>query len=255
MSTTFHPETDGQTKSVNQTIEAFLRAFVNLEMSNWVELLPMAEFAYNNNRTTATGHSPFYANYRFHPNSGNTQPRTNVLPVTSKAYGHWMTAIHDSCRETLEKTRETMKQSAGKDRAEAPKYSTGDLVMLSSKNIQTRRPCKKLDHELHGPFEITEVLSSTALRLNLPAKWKIYKVFHISLVEPFVQGNREVNLENILDAVEPIEEDDEYHMEEVISSMGSRGKVTYLVKWRGFPAKKNWTREIYESFYSVGPRS
>jgi hypothetical protein len=66
----FYPETDGQTERVNQTIEAFLRAFGNRQMSNWVELLPMAEVAYNHNRTTATGHSVLYANYGFHPNSG-----------------------------------------------------------------------------------------------------------------------------------------------------------------------------------------
>jgi transposase InsO family protein len=69
-STAFHPETDGQTERVNQTIKAFLRVFVNLEMNDSVELMPMAEFAYNNSRTTTTGHSPFYANYGFNPNSG-----------------------------------------------------------------------------------------------------------------------------------------------------------------------------------------
>jgi hypothetical protein len=58
-------------------------------------------------------------------------------------------------------------------------------------------------------------------------------------------------LENVLDAADPIEADDEYHVEEVIGSMESSDKVTYLVKWRGFPAKKNWTRDIYEIFYSL----
>jgi hypothetical protein len=75
MSRAFHPETDGQTERVNQTIEAFLKAFVNLEMSNWVELLPMVEFTYNNSCTTATGHLPFYLNYGFHPNCGIRQSR------------------------------------------------------------------------------------------------------------------------------------------------------------------------------------
>jgi hypothetical protein len=95
----------------------------------------MAEVAYNNCRTTATGHSPFYANYGFHPNSDTSQPRTDTLPVSSNAYGHWMTAIHDGCCEALEKTRETMKKYVDRDRAESPKYSKGDLVMLSGNNI------------------------------------------------------------------------------------------------------------------------
>jgi hypothetical protein len=78
-------------------------------MSNWVELVPMAEFAYNNGKTTTIGHLQFYANYGFHPNSCTSQPRIDTLPVSSKAYGHWMTAIHDDCRDRLEKIGKTMK--------------------------------------------------------------------------------------------------------------------------------------------------
>jgi hypothetical protein len=87
MSTVFHSETDGQTERVNQTIAAFLMAFVNLEMSDLVELVPIVEFAYNNSRTTLTGHSLFYANHGFHPTSSTRQPMIDILLVSSKAYG------------------------------------------------------------------------------------------------------------------------------------------------------------------------
>jgi hypothetical protein len=63
-----------------------------------------------------------------------------------------------------------------------------------------------------------------------------------------------VKLEKVLDAADPIAVDDEYHVEEVISSTESRGKVTNLVKLRGFPATKNWSRETYQSFYLVGAK-
>ena len=55
MSTAFHPQTDGQTEHLNQTIETYLRAFVNHEQDNWVSLLPMAEFTYNNSVTIGNG--------------------------------------------------------------------------------------------------------------------------------------------------------------------------------------------------------
>ena len=51
MSTAFHPQTDGQTERVNQVIEAYLRPFLNQEQDDWVDLLPMAEHAYNNSVT------------------------------------------------------------------------------------------------------------------------------------------------------------------------------------------------------------
>jgi hypothetical protein len=62
MSTAFHPQTDGQTERLNQTIEAFLRAYVNHQQNDWVDLLPLAEFAYNNTITTAHCMTPLYAN-------------------------------------------------------------------------------------------------------------------------------------------------------------------------------------------------
>ena len=57
----------GQTERVNQTLEQYLRSFCNYDQDDWAELLPMAEYAYNNSVTSATGISPFYANYEFNP--------------------------------------------------------------------------------------------------------------------------------------------------------------------------------------------
>jgi len=62
MSIAFHPQTDGQTERLNQTIEVYLQAFVTQEQNDWVALLPMAELAYNNSVTIGNGMSPFNAN-------------------------------------------------------------------------------------------------------------------------------------------------------------------------------------------------
>ena len=48
LSTAFHPQTDGQTQRTNAILEQYLRAYVNYQQDNWNELLPQAEFAYNN---------------------------------------------------------------------------------------------------------------------------------------------------------------------------------------------------------------
>lgn len=47
-------------------MEVYLQAFVNFEQNNWVKLLPMAEFAYNNIKNTSTGHTSFKLNYSYH---------------------------------------------------------------------------------------------------------------------------------------------------------------------------------------------
>ena len=67
LSTAFHPQTDGQTKRQNSTMEAYLQAFVNFEQNDWAQLLLMAEFVYNNAKNATTSHTLFELNCGYHP--------------------------------------------------------------------------------------------------------------------------------------------------------------------------------------------
>ena len=40
--------------------------YCDYQETNWANLLPMAEFSYNNSKHSATTLTPFYANYGFH---------------------------------------------------------------------------------------------------------------------------------------------------------------------------------------------
>ena len=66
-STTYHPQTDGQTERVNQEVKEFLTIFVNEKQDNWSDLLSMAQFCHNNWKHSATNHSLFYLTYGYHP--------------------------------------------------------------------------------------------------------------------------------------------------------------------------------------------
>jgi hypothetical protein len=233
MSTAFHPQTDGQSECVNQTIEIFLRSFINLQQTDRVELLPLAKFAYNISTTSAHGMTLFYANYGYHPSSGTTPTETNILSACSVAYGHWMTAVVENCKKELEKSSEKMKKYVYQSRIEPPSFEPGNLVILNGKNIKTRRPARKLDHKMYGPFEILDIISPTAVRLRLPKTWKIHPVFHVSIIEPFIKGNRAVDLNAILKTSDPFENAPEYDVDKVMGSTENERKVLYLLKWKG----------------------
>ena len=47
-STTFHPQTDGQSERMIQTLEDMLRAIMLDRGGNWEPVLPLIEFAYSN---------------------------------------------------------------------------------------------------------------------------------------------------------------------------------------------------------------
>jgi len=69
-STAYHPQSDGQTERINQDLETFLRMFVNQCQDDWVDWLPIAEFAYNNRLHSAMRQTPFMMEYGFHPRTG-----------------------------------------------------------------------------------------------------------------------------------------------------------------------------------------
>ncbi|SCV69280.1 BQ2448_2300 [Microbotryum intermedium] len=75
LSTSFHPQTDGQTERLNQTIEQFLRLYTKHLQTDWEELLPVTLFAYNNRIHSATKQTPFYATYGYHPRLDLSLPR------------------------------------------------------------------------------------------------------------------------------------------------------------------------------------
>lgn len=62
MSMAFHLQTDSQMEHLNQTIESYLWVFVEQEQDDWVTLLPIAVFVYNNSVMRGNRMSLFYAN-------------------------------------------------------------------------------------------------------------------------------------------------------------------------------------------------
>jgi Chromo (CHRromatin Organisation MOdifier) domain len=66
MSTSDHPETDGQTERANRVIEEILRAYAH-SFTHWSDFLSLVEFSINNSVHASTGHTPFYVNGLRHP--------------------------------------------------------------------------------------------------------------------------------------------------------------------------------------------
>jgi hypothetical protein len=69
LSTTYHPQTDGQTEFVNKCLETYLRCFSSERKNQWAQWLPLAEWWYNTSYHTATHMSPFEAVYGKKPPS------------------------------------------------------------------------------------------------------------------------------------------------------------------------------------------
>jgi len=216
----------------------------------------MAEFAFNNSVTVGNGLSPFYANYGFHPAAVNP-PTEEPLNPASTVYAHWMQTIHNESRTGLVTAQERMRRYTDPTPKEPPAYQVGDLVMLNGRNIETRRPTKKLDHKNRGPFQIEKMISPLSACLTLPQKWKIHNVFHVSLLEPYRTREHRAppDPSRVLREADDIEQSEEYGVEEVMSSVergrGNNKRILYLIKLLDYPERKDWTEEPLDNF-SVG---
>lgn len=63
MSTTYHPETDGQTEVLNRILEHYLRSFTHSKPAQWSSFLPLAEWSYNTSVHSSTKLSPYLLTY------------------------------------------------------------------------------------------------------------------------------------------------------------------------------------------------
>ncbi|KAH7422533.1 hypothetical protein KP509_12G013000 [Ceratopteris richardii] len=141
--------------------------------------------------------------------------------------------IHKELKEEIHKAQQQYKYYADQHRVQNPSYQIGDKVWLLRNNLQTSRPCAKLDHQRFGPFSILAKINPVTFKLHLPSTMKIHPVFHVSMLEPYkispLRGERP-------SPSPPMEIDDheEFEVEHVLDSRISRGTLEYLIHWKGY---------------------
>ena len=225
MSTAFHPTTDGQTERTNQTLEQYLRHYVNDAQDNWVALLPIAQLALSARESSTTKETPFLANFFKDPNLFGIE-----LPHRSAESAIQKVETLKRIYRNITKIQEHSGNYQNKKRKTAPQLKKGDKVYLLTKNLKTRIPSKKLDYVKVGPFFIKEVKGSQNFELDLPKDAKVHPVFHISLLEPADPGTpiqQTFNFET--------QEEDTFVVEKILRHEDQ----LYLVKWKGYPTSEN----------------
>jgi hypothetical protein len=183
LSTSYHPETDGQTERTNHTLKQYLRTYCAYNQKDWVSLLPTAQLAYNNKKAESTGVSPHYAYHGTHPNlfeRSFPSPRAEAAIRTAEE----MKKVHHKITAQLQKKQNQQISYINKKRKIAPQLKKGDKVYLLTKNLRMKRPNKGLDHVKVGPFFIKEQSGPVNYILDLPKDTRIHHKFHVRMLEP-----------------------------------------------------------------------
>uniref|UniRef100_A0A803PBL9 RNA-directed DNA polymerase n=1 Tax=Cannabis sativa TaxID=3483 RepID=A0A803PBL9_CANSA len=108
-STTYHPQSDGQTEVVNRCLETYLRCFVGLKPSKWVKWLAWAEYWYNTSYHVSAGMTPFKALYnRDPPPLLRFEPASTIVSEVEQQL-QARASILSLLKENLQQLKEKMK--------------------------------------------------------------------------------------------------------------------------------------------------
>jgi len=234
LSMVFHPQMDGQTERVNQELEQYLRMFIDHRQEQWPEWLGTAEFTYNNKAHSSTKTSPFKANYGQDPRMGFEERKKEKYAGAEK-FIEKMKEIQEEAKAALGKAQADMKKYADKKRSDVEEYKVGDLVMLSTKDLKyqmVRRRTEKLTKRFVSPYKVKEIISSNAVKLELPSTVKIHPVVNVSRIQRYVgqvEGQRKKQPAPVI-----IKREEEWKVERILNKRRVRGKDKYLVRWKGF---------------------
>jgi len=237
----YHPEANGQAEWTNQTLEQYLHIYCNYQQDNWLELLPLAEFAYNNAPSATTGVSPFFANKGYHPNL-SVYPERDIASSCARDFVVDLDELQSTLKEEIAKAQRHYQPSADSRRQQPPDFQIRQSVFVRSQYFRTTRPSKKLSERYLGPYEIIAQPSPQSFTLQLPETMRaVHPVFHVSMLEPatpntFQQCSEPPPAPVIIDG-EP-----EYEISKIVDSKIDRRracKLLYKVIWLGYEDTDN----------------
>ena len=159
--TSYHPQADGQTERVNQELEQYLRLFCSERQNDWADLLPMAEFQYNNHIHSSTQQTPFMLDCGQHPWMGFELRQPSRLESANEFMDRMRLATEEA-KAALTKAKDDMARYYNQRHLLTPTYQPGDMVYLDASDITTTRPSWKLSHRWLGPFPVEAQVSRNA---------------------------------------------------------------------------------------------
>lgn len=229
LTTAHHPQADGQTEIMNQTLEVGLRTYVNATKDDWASKLTPFQHAYNSSVHTSTGKSPAYLLCGFQPlEPENLLSRTNPIAIErriseskdAELFAADMEALRREALDALKIAQVHQQRAYNKGRLDI-EFEIGDKVLLNPHSMKMARDLKGLGKKLipkyDGPFEVLDKISPITYRLRLPASYKIHPVISIAHLQPYREsppelGERTTRSLNRLD----FEDLPEYEVERIV---------------------------------------
>lgn len=189
MSSAHHPQTDGQTERINGILEEYLRHYVLADQSNWPNLLDMAQFSYNMQKSASSRYTPFELATGRQPIAPHSvlSAYYHASPAPTVFMQNWKEKI-DQAREYLLQAQARMKAEADEGRRPL-ELEVGQQVLLRIDGDHfkpTPGTSKTLTRRYDGPYKVLARIGKAAYRIELPEHMHLHPMFHVSQLRPFV---------------------------------------------------------------------
>ncbi|KAK3535067.1 hypothetical protein QTP70_003034 [Hemibagrus guttatus] len=183
LSSCYHPQTSGQTERKIQEVIRFLHTFCHDHQESWSQFLGWAEYTQNSLHQPTTVLTPFQCVLGYQPSLFPWDGEPSDVP----AVDYWFREserVWDSAHLQLQRALRRRRMTADHRRSQVPEYQPGQNVWLSTRDIKICLPCRKLSPRFIGLFTIIRQINLFMYHLQLPPKYKIHPIFHVSLLKP-----------------------------------------------------------------------
>jgi hypothetical protein len=206
-SSTYHPQTDGQTERVNQILKDMLIPCALQYGRSWDKSLSYAEFSYNNSYQESLKMAPFEMLY-------GRRCRTPLFWSETRERKVLRLDILQEAEKQVRMVRENLRivQSRQKSyvdhRRRELSFEVGHYVYLKVSPMRGLRQFKvrgKLTSRFIGPFKIVEKRCEVAYQLELlPQMSDVHDMFHVSQLKKCLRVPEEQIPMEDLDAKEDL---------------------------------------------------
>lgn len=257
LTTSHHPQSDGQTEILNQFLEITLRAYISPNRDDWAKHLDPISLAYNTTPHTATKESPAYLLRGYVPRTATTlihRPEGIVRPegIDNDVAAEMAEAFEynrNKAKDCLRLAQTAQERSYNKGR-KLFEFQEGDKVVLNPHSLELLRGEKgkgrKLLMKYDGPFDILRKISPTTYQLRLPTSYGIHPIINIAHLEPYRDsptefGDRPVKAMNRADFNELPEVEVERIISQRIRKIKGRRITQYRVRFKDMgPEEDEW---------------
>ncbi|GKB53648.1 putative reverse transcriptase domain-containing protein [Tanacetum coccineum] len=180
MSTTYHPQTDGQSERTIQTLKDMLRACAIDFGKGWVNHLPLVEFSYNNSYHASIRAAPFEALYGRKCRSPVCWAKVGEAQILGPELIQEATEKIIQIKQRMQAARDRQKSYADLKR-KPTEFQVGDKVMLKVspwKGVVHFGKRGKLNPRYVGPFKVLEKVRGLLTTLELPKELSRVSIIH-----------------------------------------------------------------------------